>query len=366
MRALLVAIPLLVLLDAADDSGPTWQRSYFFDQAQSDFNVAGFACPSRKVCIAVGMVEQNIGRPHPWSVITRDGGEHWTPAKSPAYPVSLFFLNDTTGWVVTTRDIWNTRDAGQTWKKMRSGQGYIRVFFTDPLHGWLVGGKRVFEETSDGGSRWVGVPDAAKLAGAPSDVTFEYVHFSDPLHGTVVAEVAGRPDHSPPAWVDPEMARYRPPPSGGVSAGQTVDGGRTWTWGSVGLYQSLITAAFPAADHGWLVFAPDSPTQVYSEVTERNWSAWTSTTLFHLDGARISDMDTGPDGSLVVAAVQVPGKLAETPVPGKVRILSGDGFSTLREESVDYRAVARRIMLAHAGSEWFAATDTGMILRRKR
>jgi hypothetical protein len=299
-------------------------------------------------------------------VITRDGGEHWASGRPSEYPVSLFFLNDTTGWMVTGRGIWNTRDAGETWKKIRSGLGYLRVFFADPLHGWLVGRRRVFEQTSDGGSRWVGVPDAAKLAALPADITFEYVNFSDPLHGTVVGEVAGPSDRSPPAWMDPEGAHYRPPPGGGVFGGRTVDGGRTWILDAVGIHQSLLAVAFPAADRAWLALAPISPTQVYAEVTERNWSAGKSTPVYRLDGARISDLDTGPNGSLVLAAVQAPGKLADTPVPGKVRIFTGNDFSTLREETVDYRAVARRIMLASAGSEWFAATDTGTILHRKR
>jgi hypothetical protein len=312
------------------------------------------------------MLERDSGKPRPYSVTTRDGGEHWITGTSPAYPRSLFFLNDTTGWMVTASGISGTRDGGANWTTIRSGRGYIRVFFTDPLRGWLVGSGRVLERTSDGGSHWTPAADAAKVAALPAEVTFEYVHFSDPLRGSTVGEVTWRGERPPPAWLEPDKARYRPPPDGGVFAGKTVDGGRTWTWSPVGLHQSLLTVAFPAADYGWLVFAPDSPTQVYSEVTERSWSAWKSTTRFHLDGARISDLATGPDGLLLVlAAVQVPGKLADTPVPGKVRIFTGDDFPALREETVDYRAVAGRIMLARAGAEWFAATDTGMILRRK-
>ena len=64
--------------------------------------------------------------------------------------MSLFFLNETTGWMVTEVAIWSTQDAGETWKRMRSGRGYQRVFFADPLHGWLLGRKRLFEQTSDG------------------------------------------------------------------------------------------------------------------------------------------------------------------------------------------------------------------------
>jgi hypothetical protein len=362
----LAILPLLPLLAAAADSGPTWQRSFFYDKAHSSFNIADMACPSPKLCMAVGVIEPDDGSPYPWSVITRDGGAHWISKQPSENPLSLFFLNETTGWMVTRHGLWITRDSAETWKKLKSGQGYLAVAFTGAMHGWLAGRKRLFEQTSDGGAHWTGVPDAAKVPGLPADITFENIHFTDPLRGAVVGEVGSHADRSAPDWVDPAAAKYRAPPEGGVFACQTVDEGRAWSCGPVGLHRSLMAAAFPTADRGWLVFEPDPPTQVFSEVTARNWSAQTSTTVYHLDGARISDMDLGPDGAIMVAAVQVPGKLADTPVPGKVRFLTGNDFSTLQEETVDYRAVARRITLARAGSEWFAATDTGIILHRKR
>jgi photosystem II stability/assembly factor-like uncharacterized protein len=357
---------LIPLLPAADLSS-TWQRSFFFDKPKADFAIADFACPSRSMCLAVGRIEQLAQLPYPYGVITRDGGDHWTPCRPPDFPISLFFLNDQMGWMVTERGIWQTRDAAAHWKKVKSGLGFLAVFFTGPEHGWLVGQRRQFEETSDGGAHWTAVPRVADdLARPPANIVFEYVHFSDSLHGVVVGEVSWTPDSFPPAWVDPQTAQFRPPPDGGVSGCQTADGGRTWACGSVGLHQSLMAVAFPDADRGWLVFAPAKPTDVYTEVTERNWSAWKSIRLYHVDGARISDLSTGPGGRPVVAAVQVSGKLLDTPMPGRVRIFIGNDFSTLHEETVDYRAVARRITLASAGSEWFAATDTGMILRRTR
>ena len=228
-----------------------------------------------------------------------------------------------------------------------------------------MGSKRLFEQTTDGGVHWLGVSDAGINFAPPADSTFEHVHFSDSLHGIVVGEVAGQSDSQLPDWMDPQTARYRAT-DGSVFAGSTTDGGRTWNWGTVASHQKLMIAAFPAADHGWLVFAPDSPDQLESKVTKRNWIDRKSTTVYHLDAARISDLDVSGDRFLVVAAVQMAGKLSNTPVPGKVRILTGDGFSTLRDEAVDYRAVARRIILGGISSGWFAATDTGMILRRKR
>ena len=364
MRAVVLAL-LLPLAAVSADSGPTWQRSFFFDEAKSDFSVSDFACPSATFCIAVGAIEQNTGAPYPHAVITRDGGAHWSASKPAEFPVSLFFLNDTTGWMVTEHGIWSTVDAAATWKKVQSGKAYFRVFFTDAQHGWLVGDKRQFEQTADGGAHWSALPDVANaVAASPAPIAFEYVHFSDPRHGVAIAEAGGRPDRGLPVWMDPDSAQYRRAPEGGVCACQSSDGGHSWTCGSVGLYRKLITAAFPAANRGWLVFEPESPSKLFSEVIERNWSAWQSTTVWHLDGASILDLSAGADGLLAIAAVQIQGKLIDSPLPGKVRIFSGGDFASLREEPVDYRAVARRIMLANAGSEWFAATDTGMILHR--
>ena len=356
---------LISLIASASAAGPAWQRSFFFDKAQANFNIADFTCPSPKFCIAAGTVEQNEGRSYPYSVITHDGGVHWTFQKPSDYPVSLFFLNDANGWMVTNRGIWATGDGGETWKRIRSGRGYVRVFFTDPRHGWVAGARRLFEETSDGGLHWAGVPDAGSVPGTPADITFEYISFGDPLHGAVLGEVAGHSTPILPDWMDPQTARYKLPADGSVFAGRTLDGGRTWTWTNVASRQTLSMAAFPAADRCWMVFGPGSPTQPDSQVVQRYWEGSKNTDVYRLAGARISDLDTASDGSLMVAAVQLGGKLANAPVPGKVRILSGGDFSTLRDEDVDYRAVAGRIMLANTSSEWFAATDTGIILRRK-
>jgi hypothetical protein len=56
--------------------------------------------------------------------------------------------------------------------------------------------------------------------------------------------------------------------------------------------------------------------------------------------------------------------MPRTPVPGKLKILQSDDLTTWREMAVDFRAVARRAVLAgpDAGHLW-VATDTGMVLR---
>jgi hypothetical protein len=70
------------------------------------------------------------------------------------------------------------------------------------------------------------------------------------------------------------------------------------------------------------------------------------------------------DGAVFLAGTEQAGSLQSLPVPRKVKILrTGDGQS-FHEMAVDYRATARRVRLASAGpEEWWAATDTGMILK---
>ena len=362
-RILAVIAVLAFLLGAAAGPGPTWQRSYFYDEAESGFNILDIACPSERFCLAAGVIEQNDGRTRPYSVVTRDGGEHWSPAKPEDFPVSLFFLNQTEGWMVTDRGLWNTQNAGETWKKTRSGTGYLAVAFTDPQHGWLAGGKRLFESTSDGGAHWAPAPQLTQYAGFPLDLNFEYIHFHDPLDGEVIGEASSPDDRSPPDWMNPEMARYRTPARGGIFGGRTTDGGRTWTLKTIDPRRRLAVAAFPSPGRDWFVFVAP-PAELHSDITERDWKSGESSTPYRMDDARISDVETGGDASVVVAGIEVAGRLADTPVPGKVRILKGASLSQLGEETVDYRAVARRIVLARAGTRWFAATDTGMILRR--
>ena len=47
------------------------------------------------------------------AIATNDGGAHWEPMKLDEHPVSLFFLNDSLGWMVTEKGIWRTDEGGQ-------------------------------------------------------------------------------------------------------------------------------------------------------------------------------------------------------------------------------------------------------------
>ncbi len=78
------------------------------------------AFPSPLRGIAVGFIEDQLGQRQPRniSLVTADGGKTWAEVKLNDTPYSLFFLDDSTGWMVTEDGIWKTEESGRTWKRI--------------------------------------------------------------------------------------------------------------------------------------------------------------------------------------------------------------------------------------------------------
>ena len=104
-------------------------------------------------------------------VRTQDGGASWynvTPTGLNGAPVSPFFLNASTAWVVamgtdpTTGTLYHTTDGGATWTSAAVPFGGGSLKFLDPMNGWelvgLSGGMSheavAIFRTSDGGATW--------------------------------------------------------------------------------------------------------------------------------------------------------------------------------------------------------------------
>jgi hypothetical protein len=114
------------------------------------------------------------------------------------------------------------------------------------------------------------------------------------------------------------------------------------------------------------VFTFEDSFEVPSEVVLSGLYTGKSTTVFRDAARRVTDallFDVSDGPQAYLAAVEPPGKLNSAPIPGKIKMLSSADMSTWSEMNVDYRAVARTVMLAgpDAAHVW-AATDTGMIL----
>jgi len=120
MTRRLMTLALAALCPALAAAGERWRIEYFYDPAEdSEFAIADLAFPSARVGMAAGQIVGR-GKPKPYAVATADGGRTWTPVAVPEVAISLFFLDERTGWLVAPNGIWkagtpkkNQLDPGQ-------------------------------------------------------------------------------------------------------------------------------------------------------------------------------------------------------------------------------------------------------------
>ncbi len=140
----------LPTLDAAE----RWKIQYFYDQPGSNFDIRDMACPSVQRCVAAGVITDKNDRQRGAVVVSSDGGQHWSQYEVREQPVSLFFLDETTGWMVTDHGLWSTVESGRTWTKLENRKGILQVYFLDANHGYITGTPSLVDETLDGGKTW--------------------------------------------------------------------------------------------------------------------------------------------------------------------------------------------------------------------
>jgi hypothetical protein len=346
-------------------AGERWRMSYSYDPPDaSEFRIADleFASPQRGM--AVGVVESGK-KGRPYAVATLDGGKTWKPIRIPVAPDSLYFVNENSGWLVGGDDIWGTSDFGQTWKKLAGARGAWRVWFLNEKQGWAIGEKKSVYETSDGGAKWTPLPAAAEPKTTPEHTVYSAIAFADAKNGVIAgwSKPPRRGDRArEPEWLDPENQR-REWPTVSVLL-QTRDGGRTWQASESALF-GRITRIGMAPDGrglGLLEFFDrfDYPSEVY----RFDWRTGKSERSFRREDRAVTDLALPGEGPAYLAAIEPPGRLARSPVPGKLKILKSQDLVEWVEMTVDYRAVGRRAMLAAtAGSGAWVATDIGMVLR---
>ena len=121
------------------------------DQEKSSLDIADLQFPSASHGIAVGSISRGTHE-EPVSVVTSDGGGHWQLLPLKEMPISLFFLNDHIGWMVTSKGLWQTLETGKSWTKLPKVHGEIlRVYFADQKNGWAAGTNKTVLETHYGG-----------------------------------------------------------------------------------------------------------------------------------------------------------------------------------------------------------------------
>ena len=161
ISGLLLALPILAA------GSERWKIQFFYDKAGASLDIRDLQCPSATRCIGAGAIEDKKGRSKGTVILTSDGGKNWSLADVSEQPISLFFLNDSLGWMVTDRGVWSTNESGRTWKKLDGlKKGILQVYFLSKLHGYAIGFPKAVYETSDGGKNWTRLAAADRPATA--------------------------------------------------------------------------------------------------------------------------------------------------------------------------------------------------------
>jgi hypothetical protein len=378
----LVAAALLFALFPAAQAQPKWTLQYFYDRNGKDLRITDLAFPSADRGVAVGEIVDREGhRPQYTAVVTNDGGAHWSLVPLKEFPRSIFFLDETAGWLVTSESIWFTAEAGRSWtrisgqikadRKLAAAPGaglLLRLWFLDAQHGYGVGLQKSVYETRDGGRTWKPVAEAAQPSANPAYSIYSRIAFADARRGVIVGGyVPPRPgrnsENDLPDWVSPERALSRRERPLLTIEMDTRDGGATWKPSTAPVIGSVAGLRL-AGRQGLAVFAYADSFDWPSEVYRLDLATGASVSVFKQKDRRVTDAVLFADGHAFLAAAEPPGRLRSAPIPGKVKMLVSADLMNWTEMAVDYRAVAQAVVLAGPDSSHvWAATDTGMILR---
>jgi hypothetical protein len=357
-----------------------WTMQYFYDEIRTTLVLEDLAFPSAQRGVAAGTIYDRNGAPKKHVVmISSDGGEHWSLQEVTDHPRSLFFLNDSMGWMIADHGIWFTEESGRSWKKIGEqikpdrklrpkpeGGLILRVWFLDPQHGFAAGLQKTALETHDGGHSWTPLAEGAKPAANPSFTAYTGIAFERSKIGMIVGSAIpprpGDADQLPP-WMDPaEAAKRRRQVPVLTLLLQTVDGGASWKNSTAPVFGNVRSLRLAGRD-GLYVMGFNESFEWPSEVYRLNLSTGDSTRVFREKNRRVSDSALFVGPRIFLAAVEPPGQLNSSPIPGKVKILTSANFTDWKEMDVDYKAVARSVILAGPDADHlWCATDTGMIL----
>jgi photosystem II stability/assembly factor-like uncharacterized protein len=347
---------------AAPAAAQRWQKQYLHDDPKTRLRLVDlqFASPQRG--IAVGATMERTGSPKPAAVVTSDGGAHWQLITLKELPKSVFFLNDSIGWLVTEKGLWRTLEAGKDWTKLPNPPATInRVHFLDEKNGWAACDRKTVLSTTDGGEHWSKLAEPSKLPGDASSTSFSLVVFRGGAEGMVVGRNAPPRVRMLPDWLEPELAvRVRETPHLSMML-QTADGGKTWKSDGASMFGE-ITRVRLAPGGTVLLVSHSSSFQYPSEVLVVRGKPSRSEVAFRDRKSVVTDIWVDPNGALYLAGTTANSRLRGV-VPEKVRVMRSLDLKTWTSLDVDYRAVANSVILAGSGSDMWMATDRGMIMK---
>jgi photosynthesis system II assembly factor YCF48-like protein len=344
-----------------------WKLQYFYDRDRETFAINDLKCPTARRCVATGAIESEKGSGRGMAAVTSDGGAHWGIVPLKEAPLSLFLLDDSNGWIVGARNLWKTIEGGRSWEKAgKLPAGTLRVAFLDAKHGFAVGTKKSVMETTDGGLEWKPVAAAAEPKTREEYTAYTWIDFVDARNGIITgfSRPPRRDSSGLPDWVNPEKAvERRQWPSVSITL-DTHDAGKSWTASTGSFFGQIARVRLSASGAGLGLISFTDNFDWPAEVFRIDWKSGRSARVYRDRNRRITDMAVLSEKLAYLAGQEVPGKLQQSPIPGRLKMYKSVDLQSWTEMEVDYRATAAVAVLSAADeSNIWVATDTGMILR---
>ena len=342
---------------------PAWRMQYLHDEDNSELAINDFVALSATHSVAAGYLQLK-GKVKPVALVSNDSGKTWRRIELKDPAVSLFFLDETHGWVVTTKHLYVTEEGGLQWKRVgKIPDGMERVVFRTALEGWTFGAGKTVYRTADGGKTWVAVPETEELKLTSENTTFRWMEFVDSKRGLLIGNSQPkRPNaRNIPDWLYPEAALYRRQLPGTIALLETKDEGKTWVPQVSSIMGAVVRLRF-SGDQGLAVFNFADEFDWPAEVVNLNLKTRTNAPCFRRKDRLVTDVAFSKDGTIYLAAIEAT-RLRSSPIPGKLHIIRTNDLKNWTEMAVDYRASGRRAFLSAFGDSVWVATDEGMVLK---
>lgn len=340
---------------------------YYYDKNDSSLSLSDLEFPSPRQGVALGAVVEERRR-KPVVLRSRDEGSGWDLVPIPEPGISLFFLHEAAGWMVSRNGrLFKTTEAGRSWAPAKIDgvrAAPLRIFFQDEARGWLLCARKQVYSTVDGGRSWQLLAISRRPELPEERSPYTWAAFSP--EGVVLLTGWSRPAGPPerfPVWMEPERAPLGMRPTTGIVL-HTAAGGKDWNFTLLRDQGEIIRVRIsPAGSALALIHRPDSltaPSGIYTlnpatlqlKPVYQNSHRWVTDIAF-----------LGPQRALAVAIDQE-GRTPFPAIPGRLIVLQSSDLIRWTEMPVDYRAEARRAVLSTPGpTQAWVATDTGMILQ---
>ncbi len=360
--ALLGIFAISAALGQPSAAHPKWKMQFFYDKLDSTLSITDLKFPSSQRGIAIGIIEDKK-KAKPTAIVTADGGVNWALVPLPEPGLSIFFFDESLGWMVTAKGIWQSLESGRSWKKISDLKNADKVYFVDAMRGFAIGSQKLAWETTDGGKTWTELAATKALESNPDWTNFTAIDFATTKAGIIVGNSTPPRRGAVPDWMSPGQAAQREWPTLTISL-QTVDGGKTWNTSTAPLFGLASTVHLARDGNGLVLFEFRNTFEWPSEAYRIDLRTGKSTRAFREKDRLLTDCAVFPEGRAMLAGVERVGQGTYLPVPTKLRMYQTTNLTDWTSVDVDYRAVATRVFLSALDMDhaWIA-TDTGMILK---